>query len=449
MALPWSLHGDGRTVDATEIVAPEERLTWPRTIGLGGQHVVAMFGATFLVPILTGFPVPTTLLFSGVGTLLFLLITRNKLPSYLGSSFAFIAPVTAATAAHATGGDSGVGAALAGIVAVGVLLAIIGVVVHVAGVKWVDRFLPPVLAGTIVALIGFNLAGAAYGNFAKAPVTATFTLAITIVFAVLFRGFLGRISIFLGVIAGYVFAAFRGELDFSAVDKAAWVGLPSFHFPDFGTPTVWSGIAMFLPVVLVLIAENVGHVRGVATMVEDPEINAQTGRALIADGVSTTIAGFFGGSGTTTYGENIGVMASTRVYSTAAYWVAGIAAILLSLSPKFGAIINSVPPGVLGGITTGLYGLIGVIGIKIWVDNRVDFSRPVNQYTAAVALIIAVGGFSIQVKDSGFMLGGIVIATVAAIIIYHGGNAIARLRRTGADDPRPLEAVGPMGGDPA
>ncbi|MBS1672916.1 MAG: nitrate reductase [Actinobacteria bacterium] len=447
MAL-WKIRGDGRTVEPGAVVRPDERLNWPATIAIGVQHVVAMFGATFLVPILTGFPVPTTLLFSGIGTILFLLITRNKLPSYLGSSFAFIAPVTAATAAHATGGN-GMGAALAGIVSVGVLLAIIGVVVHVAGVKWVDRFLPPVLAGTIVALIGFNLAGAAYGNFAKSPITATFTLAITIIFAVLFRGFLGRISIFLGVIAGYIFAAFRGELDFSAVDKAAWVGLPTFHLPDFGTPSVWSGIAMFLPVVLVLIAENVGHVRGVATMVEDPEINAQTGKALIADGVSTTIAGFFGGSGTTTYGENIGVMASTRVYSTAAYWVAGIAAILLSLSPKFGAIINSVPAGVLGGITTGLYGLIGVIGIKIWVDNRVDFSRPVNQYTAAVALIIAVGGFSISAGDSGFVLGGIVIATVAAIVIYHGGNAIARLRKTGADDPRPLEAVGPMGGDPA
>ena len=439
----WTLHGNGRTVAPGAVVRPDERLNWPATIAIGVQHVIAMFGATFLVPILTGFPVPTTLLFSGAGTILFLLITRNKLPSYLGSSFAFIAPVTAATAAH------GMGSALAGIVAVGVLLALIGVVVHTAGVKWVDRFLPPVLAGTIVALIGFNLAGAAYGNFAKSPLTATFTLAVTILFAVLFRGFLGRISIFLGVIAGYVFAGFRGELDFSAVDKAAWVGLPTFHLPDFITPGAWSGIAMFLPVVLVLIAENVGHVRGVATMVEDPEINAQTGKALIADGISTTIAGAFGGSGTTTYGENIGVMASTRVYSTAAYWVAGIAAILLSLSPKFGAIINSVPAGVLGGITTGLYGLIGVIGIKIWVDNRVDFSRPVNQYTAAVALVIAVGGFSIAIKDSGFVLGGIVIATVAAIVIYHGGNAIARLRRTGADDPRPIEPVGPLGGDPA
>ncbi|MFE6736444.1 uracil-xanthine permease family protein [Microbacterium sp. NPDC057650] len=448
----WKIHGNGRTVAPDAVVRPDERLNWPATIAIGVQHVVAMFGATFLVPILTGFPVPTTLLFSGVGTILFLLITRNKLPSYLGSSFAFIAPVTAATAI------GGTGSALAGIVAVGVLLAIIGVVVHTAGVAWVDRFLPPVLAGTIVALIGFNLAGAAHNNFAVSPITATVTLTLTILFAVVFRGFLGRISIFLGVIAGYAFAAFRGELNIpnpllgdktplQLIDDAPWVGLPDFQFPDFVEPSTWSAMAMFLPVVLVLIAENVGHVRGVATMVNDPKINENTGKALIADGISTTLAGFFGGSGTTTYGENIGVMASTRVYSTAAYWVAGITAILLSMSPKFGAVINSVPAGVLGGVTTALYGLIGVIGVKIWVDNKVDFSRPVNQYTAAVALIVAVGGFAIQ-GENGFELGGIVIATVAAIIIYHGGNAIARLRRTGADDPKPLAAVGPIGGDP-
>lgn len=449
----WKIHGDGRTVAPDAVVRPDERLNWPATIAIGVQHVVAMFGATFLVPILTGFPVPTTLLFSGVGTILFLLVTRNKLPSYLGSSFAFIAPVTAATA------TSHMGSALAGIVAVGVLLAIVGVVVHVAGVQWVDRFLPPVLAGTIVALIGFNLAGAAHSNFAVSPITATFTLAVTILFAVVFRGFLGRISIFLGVIAGYVFAAVRGELDIpnpmfddktplQLIDEAPWIGLPTFHLPDFVSPGTWTAMAMFLPVVLVLIAENVGHVRGVATMVEDPKINETTGKALIADGISTSLAGFFGGSGTTTYGENIGVMASTRVYSTAAYWVAGITAILLSMSPKFGEVIHSVPPGVLGGVTTALYGLIGVIGIKIWIDNRVDFSRPVNQYTAAVALIIAVGGFAIVDSESGFELGGIVIATLAAIVIYHGGNAIARLRRTGADDPKPLVAVGAPGGDP-
>lgn len=438
----WNIHGNGRTVAPGAVVRPEERLNWPATIAIGVQHVVAMFGATFLVPIITGFPVPTTLLFSGIGTILFLLITRNKLPSYLGSSFAFIAPVTAATA------SAGMGSALAGIVAVGVLLALIGVVVHTVGVHWVDRFLPPVLAGTIVALIGFNLAGAARGNYEQAPITATFTLAITILFAVVFRGFLGRISIFLGVIAGYVFAGIRGELDFSNVETADWIGFPTFHLPDFATPGTWSAMAMFLPVVLVLIAENVGHVRGVATMVEDPAINKQTGKALIADGISTSLAGFFGGSGTTTYGENIGVMASTRVYSTAAYWVAGITAILLSMSPKFGAVINSVPAGVLGGITTALYGLIGVIGIKIWVDNRVDFSRPVNQYTAAVGLIVAVGGFMIKDPESGFELGGIVLATIGAILIYHLGNLVARLRGSGADDPKPLAGVGAPGGDP-
>ncbi|MEV7633056.1 solute carrier family 23 protein [Microbacterium sp. NPDC089318] len=439
----WNIHGNGRTVAPGAVVRPEERLNWPATIAIGVQHVVAMFGATFLVPILTGFPVPTTLLFSGVGTILFLLVTRNKLPSYLGSSFAFIAPVTAATATNE------IGSALAGIVAVGVLLALIGVVVHTVGVHWVDRFLPPVLAGTIVALIGFNLAGAARGNYEQAPITATFTLAVTILFAVVFRGFLGRISIFLGVIAGYIFAGIRGELDFSKVEAADWVGLPTFHAPDFVSPGTWTAMAMFLPVVLVLIAENVGHVRGVATMVEDPSINQQTGKALIADGISTSLAGFFGGSGTTTYGENIGVMASTRVYSTAAYWVAGITAILLSMSPKFGAVINSVPAGVLGGITTALYGLIGVIGIKIWVDNRVDFSRPVNQYTAAVGLIVAVGGFVIKDPESGFELGGIVLATVGAILIYHLGNLVARLRGSGADDPKPLAGVGAPGGDPA
>src|SRR5690606_11466606 len=307
----WSLHGDGKSVAPGEVVAPSERLNWPATIAIGVQHVVAMFGATFLVPVLTGFPVSTTLLFSGIGTLLFLVITRNKLPSYLGSSFAFIAPITAATASQ------GMGSALAGIVAVGVLLAIVGVIAHVTGTGWIDKLMPPVVAGTIVALIGLNLAGAAWGNFNAQPLVASVTLVAVVLFAVLFRGFLGRISIFLGVVVGYITAAITGELDFSAVGEADWIGLPEFHIADFTSPGTWSVIAMFLPVVLVLIAENVGHVRGVAALT-DKSVNATTGRALIADGVSTTLAGFFGGSGTTTYGENIGVMASTRVYSTAA-----------------------------------------------------------------------------------------------------------------------------------
>jgi uracil-xanthine permease len=442
----WTLHGNGRNLKPGEVVKPGERLSWGGTIAIGAQHVVAMFGATFLVPILTGFPVSTTLLFSGLGTLLFLLITRNKLPSYLGSSFAFIAPITAINAGKALETPQQITQALLGVVAAGVLLAVVGFVVQAVGTRWIERLMPPVVAGSIVALIGFNLAPAAWNNFKLQPELGTVTLVAVVLFAVLFRGFLGRISIFLGVIVGYVVAAITGQVKFDAVAAADWIGLPQFHLAGFGDPGAWAVVPMFLPVVLVLIAENVGHVRGVATMTQDPSINRHTGRALLADGVATTLAGAFGGSGTTTYGENIGVMAATRVYSTAAYWVAGIVAILLAFSPKIGAVFNTIPPGVLGGVTTALYGLIGVIGIKIWVDNRVDFSRPVNQYTVAVSFVIAIAGFTMSWGN--FQLGAIVIGTVAALLIYHLGNLIARARKTGADDGGPLPAVGQLGGDP-
>lgn len=424
MALPWKLHGDGKKVGAREVVLPGERLTWPRTIGLGAQHVVAMFGATFLVPLLTGFPPSTTLLFSGVGTILFLLVTRNKLPSYLGSSFAFIVPIVAATKAH------GMPSALFGIVVTGLLLAVVGLIVVATGTKWIDGLMPPIVAGAIVALIGFNLAPAAKNNFMAAPVTALVTLAAVILCTVLFRGMLGRLSIFLGVVVGYVFAVLAGQVDFSKVEKAAWIGLPQFTFPAnpfTDAAATWGILPAFLPVVLVLIAENVGHIRGVAQLT-DPSVNKLTGRALFADGLATTIAGFFGGSGTTTYGENIGVMAATRVYSTAAYWVAGIVAVLLGLSPKVGAVINTIPAGVLGGVTTALYGLIGVIGVKIWLDNKVDFSKPVNQFTAATALIIGIGDFTLNVGQLTF--NGIALGAIAAIVVYHVMNSIAKVRGT-------------------
>jgi NCS2 family nucleobase:cation symporter-2 len=422
MALPWTLHGDGKSVGADEVVAPGERLSWPLTIGIGVQHVVAMFGATFLVPLITDFPPSTTLLFSGIGTLLFLLITGNKLPSYLGSSFAFIAPILAATA------TAGMGSALFGILAVGVLLVLVGVIVQITGAGWIDALMPPIVSGAIVALIGFNLAPVAKTNFTAAPLTAVITLAAVILCTVLFRGVLGRLSIFLGVIIGYVAAVFFGEVDFSQVAGAAWFGLPTFTFPTnpFENPAAtWGILPAFLPVVLVLIAENVGHIRGVAQMT-DAKVNRLTGRALIADGLATVLAGSAGGSGTTTYGENIGVMAATRIYSTAAYWVAGIAAILLGLSPKVGAVINTVPAGVLGGVTTALYGLIGVIGIKIWLDNKVDFSKPVNQFTAATALIIGIADFTINLGTLTF--NGIALGTIAAIVIYHLMTGITRMR---------------------
>lgn len=444
----WKLHGDGRHVERGAVVKPDERLSWPGTIAIGAQHVVAMFGATFLVPLLTGFPVSTTLLFSGVGTFLFLLLTRNRLPSYLGSSFAFIAPILALGPGDGKPLETAaqISQALLGVFVAGLLLAGVGFLVQATGTRWIEKLMPPVVSGAIVALIGLNLAPVAWQNFQQDALLGTITLVASILFAVLFRGFLGRISIFLGVVVGYLVAIVLGRVDFSGVADAAWVGLPEFHFPAFGDAVAWSFLPMFLPVVLVLIAENVGHVRGVATMTGDPSINRHTGRALVADGLATAVAGGLGGSGTTTYGENIGVMAATRVYSTAAYWVAGAVAVLLAFSPKVGAVIFAMPAGVLGGVTTALYGLIGVIGIKIWVDNQVDFSRPVNQYTVAVAFVIAIAGFTMNLGALSF--GAIVLGTLAALAIYHGGNAIARWRQTGADDGGPIVPIGQLGGDP-
>ncbi|MPV51361.1 nitrate reductase [Pseudactinotalea sp. HY160] len=412
---------------------PDERLSWPRTIGFGLQHVVAMFGATFLVPLLTGFPPTTTLLFSGLGTMLFLLITRNRVPSYLGSSFAFIAPIQAAMTSGA-----GMGPALFGIMATGALLAVIGLVVQATSTRWLDALMPPVVTGAIVALIGFNLGGAATGNFAKSPWVALITLGSILIIAAAFRGLFARLSILAGVIIGYIAAYVAGEVDFTAVGEAAWFGLPEFHAPVADL----SVLPMFLPVVLVLIAENVGHVRSVANLTGRPRINDLTGRTLVADGVATVLAGSAGGSATTTYGENIGVMTATRVFSTAAYWVAGIVAVALSFSPKFGQILKTVPDGVLGGVTVALYGLIGLIGIKIWIENKVDFSRPVNQYTAAVALIIAIGDLTLSAGPATFT--GIALGSIAAVVVYHGMRLIERLRGGSSESaplPRPSSAA--------
>ena len=425
MALPWKLHGDGKHVSPDAIVLPEERMSWTRTIGFGAQHVVAMFGATFLVPLLTGFPPTATLFFSGLGTMLFLLLTGNRLPSYLGSSFAFIAPIMAALA----GGDD-LGRASFGILAIGVLMAIVGLIVARFGTGWINALMPPVVMGAIVALIGFNLAPAVKNNWNATELSgwvALITIVAVLLITVLFRGLIGRLSIVLGMVVGYVAAVFMGEVDFSAVESAAWVGLPAFHTVGnpFADPTLWGLLPAFLPVVLVLIAENVGHVKSVGLMV-GRDLDPVTGRALLADGVSTMLAGFGGGSGTTTYGENIGVMAATRVYSTAAYWVAGIIAMLLSFSPKVGAIIFSVPAGVLAGVTVALYGLIGLIGVKIWIDNKVDFSKPINQFSAAVPLIVGIADFTVQLGSVVF--NGIALGTIAAICVYHLMRVLAKLR---------------------
>ena len=425
LGLRWSLHGDGSPPAHGEVVRPGERLSWDRTIGLGMQHVVAMFGATFLVPLLTGLPPATTLFFSGVGTMLFLVITAGRVPSYLGSSFAFIAPLTAATKSH------DLPTALGGVVMAGLALALVGVVVHVAGDRWLRALMPPMVTGAIVALIGLNLAPAAKNNFVVSPVTATVTLVVILVLTVLSRGMISRLAILGGVAAGYATAAVRGELDFSKVEKASWLGLPEFTAPSFDIAVA----GLFIPVILVLVAENVGHVRSVATMTGE-DLDPVMGRALVADGLATTLAGSGGGSGTTTYAENIGVMAATRVYSTAAYWVAAIFAVLLSLSPKFGELIATVPQGVLGGAGTALYGMIGLLGMKIWIENRVDLGNPINLMTGAVALIIGIADYTWTIGD--IQLAGIALGTAAALIGFHGMRALNRATGAVPDPLTPL-----------
>jgi uracil-xanthine permease len=402
----WKLHGDGRTVQPGEVVRPDERLRMPNMLGLGAQHILAMFGATALVPVLTGFPVTTTIFFSGIGTILFNLVTRNRVPSYTGSSFAFIAPVIAAKS------HGGIEAALGGIMLAGVALFVIGLIVDRAGYRVIEFLLPPVVTGSIVALIGLNLAPVARTQFEAQAGIALFTLAAILLIGVMLKTFLSRLSVFIGVVAGYVFAALLGKVNWDAVDQADWFGFPDITTPSFNG----KAIVLIVPaVILVLLAENAGHVKAVATMTEQ-DLDPSIGRSFMGDGLATTISGLFGGSGTTTYAENIGVMGYTRVYSTLAYLIAGVVAICLGLLPKFGAIISAIPIGVLGGAVTVLFGMIAVLGARIWIEAGVSFRDPVNLVTAAVALIVGSANYTLHWGDYEF--GGITLGTIAALVIY-------------------------------
>lgn len=371
------------------------------------QHVIAMFGATLLVPTVTGFPVNTTLLFSGVGTMVFLLITHNRLPSYLGSSFAFIAPLTAAQ-------SSGLSAQLGGVLAAGLALTAVGVLVMVAGQRALNIVMPPVVTGAIVALIGLNLAPAATANVHKQPLVAMVTLVAILLFTVGGRGMVARLGILLGVVTGWVFATLTGNLAPGTTDTishAPWVGFPHFESPQFHAGVVISTI----PVVVVLIAENVGHVKAVSAMT-GRNMDDLAGKALFSDGIASTIAGLSGGSGTTSYAENIGVMAATRVYSTAAYWIAATTAVILAFIPKFGALVFTIPPGVLGGATMVLYGMIGMLGVRIWQDNDVDFTNPVNLAAVSVAVIAGIGNLTLTVGQVA--IEGIAWGSVGIIVGY-------------------------------
>lgn len=429
LGLGWKLHGDGRTPPPGDVVRPDERLSWGRTAGLGIQHVVAMFGATFVFPVLMGLDPNLAIMMSGVATILFLLIVKGAVPSYLGTSASFVAAVAAIRAAG--GGDAVVTGA---ILISGIALAACGVAIHYLGGQVLQRVLPPAVTGAVVMLIGFALASTvAQTYWPQDPWIGLITMSAIILGTVLLRGFWARVTIFLALVFGYFlswifdlvlgkitsYSASAGEVtthyrvDLSGVADAPWIGLPNFFAPDFKT----SAILLALPAVIALIAENTGHVKAVAEMTKT-DLDRSMGRAIFADGIGTTVATSVGGAPTTTYAENIGVMAATRVYSTAAYYVAALVAIAFGFIPKFGALIAATPGGVLGGITVVLYGMIGLLGAKIWVENRVDFSDPINLVPIAAGLIAGIGGVSIQITE-GFTLGGIAFGTIVTLVGYH------------------------------
>ena len=414
------------------VIGPDERLPWAQTGAMGVQHVIAMFGSTVLAPILMGFDPNLAILMSGIGTLIFFLITGGKVPSYLGSSFAFIGVVIAATAYGGKGPNAQIGLALGGIIACGLIYTLIGVVVQVLGTGWIERFMPPVVTGAVVAVIGLNLAGIPVKNMAVSNFDSwmqALTFVCVGLVAVLTRGMVQRLLILVGLIVSSLLYALLANglglgkaLDGSAVAAAPWLGLPSFSAPVFNSPAM----LLIAPVVVILVAENLGHIKAVTAMT-GKNLDQYMGRAFIGDGIATMVSGAAGGTGVTTYAENIGVMAATKIYSTAVFLAAALIAVLLGFSPKFGAVIQSIPLPVMGGVSIVVFGLIAVAGAKIWVDNRVDFSDNKNLIVAAVTLILGTGDFTLKFGD--FALGGIGTATFGAIVLH------ALLNRSGTAAP--------------
>jgi uracil-xanthine permease len=410
----WRLTTDG-------MVAPDERLPWGQTVALGLQHVVAMFGSTVLAPLLMGFDPNTAILFSGIGTLIFFMIVGGRVPSYLGSSFAFIAVVIAATGYGGHGPNPNIGLALGGIFVCGLIYGAVGLVVALVGYRWIETLMPPVVTGTIVAAIGLNLAPIAVkgvsGSGFDTGIGLLTVVAVGMV-AVHGRGAWRRLPILLGGLIAYGTYAllansfgFGRPIDFSSVAAAAWVGAPNLVAPRF------DGHAMVLiaPVALVLIAENLGHLKAVGAMT-GRNLDPYIGRAFLGDGIATMVAALGGGTGVTTYAENIGVMAVTRIYSTLVFVVAAAIAVLLGFSPKFGAIILTIPGPVLGGLAIVVFGLIAATAGRIWVENRVDFADARNLVTAGVGLTLGAGDLALDL--GGFSFGGIGTATFGAIILY-------------------------------
>jgi uracil-xanthine permease len=403
-----------------DLVYPEERLPWPQTLIMGFQHVMAMFGGTVLVPIILGFNPNTVIFFGGIGTLIFIAVTNRRIPSYLGSSFSFIGSVLAIQGG-ATGNHD---LAFGGIVIAGVIYFLIGVVVQFAGINFIRFLFPPVVTGTVIGVVGLALAGAAWNNFKTEMITATITVLVAVLASVYLRGFPRMLPILIGMVAGYLVsgadqifggacaAATAGcHVNTAGISSASWFGAPTFSFPSFNTKSF--SLFWFIPIVLV--AENTGHVLAISGIMKR-DLSGMLGRTFMGDGLATTVSGLFGGTGETTYAENIGVMGVTRVFSILLFIVAAIFAILLGFIPKFGALVLSIPVSVLGGIELYLFGLIAVIGGKIWVDARVDFSRRANLAVVAIPLILAAGNANLKIGD--FEINNLGLGALSAIIIW-------------------------------
>jgi putative pyrimidine permease RutG len=438
----WTLKTEGT-------IMPDERLPGGQMFVLGLQHVVAMFGATVLAPLLMGFDPNVSILFSGIATLIFFFVVGGRVPSYLGSSFAFIGPVLVATGATVGQPNPNIPVALGGIIAAGALYFLIGLVVQLAGHRWVERIMPPVVTGAIVAAIGLVLAPIAINSasgvtpdnqngtaFARWIALAT-VVAVGII-AVYAPGIWRRLPVLAGGVIGYLvyfvcanLLGFGAPIDFTKVGEAAWFGLPTFQSPVFSG----QAISLIAPVAIILVAENLGHIKAIGAMT-GRNLDPYLGRAFMGDGLATMLSGAAGGTGMTTYAENMGVMAVTRIYSTLIFVIAAAIALILGLSPKFGAFIGTIPGPVLGGLSIVVFGLIAATAGRIWVENAVDFSNPRNLITVAVALVLGAGNFKLNV--GGFTLDGIGTATFGAIILYHILNRGDRAT-TAAERPHAAE----------
>lgn len=403
----------------------DERLPILKSLPLSFQHLFAMFGSTVLVPLLFHVDPATILLMNGIGTLLYIFMTKGKIPAYLGSSFAFISPVFAVLGKYAEG--VGYGYALGGFLAVGVVLFLVSLLIKVAGTAWIDVIFPPAAMGAIVAVIGLELVpvaaemaglvspAGAPENWApdtKVILVSLLTLMITIVCWVTLRGFLKIIPILIGIVAGYVIAYGFGMVDLTNVREAAWISMPHYYQMKFN----WADILIILPAALVIIPEHIGHLVVTGNIVNkdlarDPGLD----KSLMGNGISTILSSFFGATPNTTYGENIGVLAITRVYSTWIIGGAAVIAIILSFCGKLAALISSIPTPVMGGISLLLFGVIAASGIRMLVESKIDYSRSQNLILTCIVLSIGISGATIHFGT--VELKGMGLATVVAIIL--------------------------------